>query len=255
MNPVQLIHRPPFIIHHYPTLGSTNDQLKQMADAPEFTCVTADAQTAGRGRRDRTWHSAPGDGLYLSVLLRPQLAPERIPLLSLMCAVALSETIARYNLAGTDIKWPNDVLARERKLSGILIEGIAGADAPRIIAGLGVNLNHRDFPPELEPTATSLALECGRQVDVAEFRDHLLVGLARWYETLRHGDGHSILHRWQQLSSYARDKKIVVTLDDEQLSGVTVGLTESGALLVRTASGVTRTIMAGEVARLRSDDE
>lgn len=255
MNPVQLIHRPPFIIHHYPALGSTNDHLKQMTDVPEFTCVTADEQTAGRGRRDRTWHSAPGDGLYLSVLLRPLLVPERIPLLSLMCAVAVSETIARYNIAGTDIKWPNDVLVNERKLSGILIEGIAGADTPRIIAGIGVNLNHRDFPPDLVQTATSLALECGRQIDVAEFRDRLLVSLARWYETLRHGNGHSILNRWRQLSSYACGKKIVVTLDDEQLSGVTAGLSESGALLVRTASGATRTIIAGEVSRLRSDDE
>lgn len=250
-----LIHRPPFIIHHYPTLGSTNDQLKQMTDAPEFTCVTADEQTAGRGRRDRTWHSAPGDGLYLSVLLRPLLAPERIPLLSLMCAVAVNETVAHYNPAGTDIKWPNDVLVNERKLSGILIEGIAGADTPRIIAGIGINLNHRDFPPELAQIATSLALECGRQIAVAEFRDRLLVSLARWYETLRHGDGQSILNRWQQLSSYAHGKRIVVTLDDEQISGVTAGLIESGALLVRTASGSTRTIIAGEVSRLRSDDE
>ncbi|MFN7947156.1 MAG: biotin--[acetyl-CoA-carboxylase] ligase [Blastocatellia bacterium] len=255
MNPVQIIHRPPFIIHHYPTLGSTNDQLKQMTDAPEFTCVTADAQTAGRGRRDRIWHSAPGDGLYLSVLLRPLLAPERIPLLSLTCAVAVNETIAHYNPAGTDIKWPNDVLVNERKLSGILIEGIAGADTPRIIVGIGVNLNHRDFPAELAQIATSLAIECGRQIAVAEFRDRLLVSLARWYETLRHGNGHLILNRWQQLSSYAHGKSIVVTLDDEQISGVTTGLTESGALLVRTASGATRTIIAGEVSRLRSDDE
>lgn len=226
-----------------------------MTDAPEFTCVTADEQRAGRGRRDRTWHSAPGDGLYLSVLLRPLLAPEQLPLLSLMCAVAVSETIARYNVAGTDIKWPNDVLVNERKLSGILIEGIAGADTPRIIAGIGVNLNHRDFPPELEQTATSLARECGHQIDAAEFRDQLLISLARWYETLRHGDGHSILNRWQQLSSYAHGKQIVVTLDDEQLSGVTAGLTESGALLVRTASGAMRTIIAGEVSRLRSGDQ
>ncbi|HMX29786.1 MAG TPA: hypothetical protein PKC13_29645, partial [Blastocatellia bacterium] len=66
-----IVHHPPFIIHRFATLGSTNDALKQMADAPEFTCVVADEQTAGRGRRDRVWHSSPGDGLYLSILLRP----------------------------------------------------------------------------------------------------------------------------------------------------------------------------------------
>src|SRR2546421_814672 len=142
----RIIHRPPFIIHHYDSLGSTNDQLKQMSDAPEFTCVVADEQTAGRGRRARTWLSTPGDGLYLSVLLRPTLPAQKIPLLSLMSAIAVAETVARRAVAGLDIKWPNDVLAGERKLSGILVEGISSnTDVPRIIVGIGVNLNHRSF--------------------------------------------------------------------------------------------------------------
>src|SRR6266545_3495843 len=98
----RIIHRPPFIIHHHPSLGSTNDQLKQMSDAPEFTCVVADEQTAGRGRRARAWLSTPGDGLYLSVLLRPTLPAQKIPLLSLMSAIAVAETVARYAVAGLD---------------------------------------------------------------------------------------------------------------------------------------------------------
>ncbi|HZS07329.1 MAG TPA: biotin--[acetyl-CoA-carboxylase] ligase [Blastocatellia bacterium] len=248
----QIIHRPPFIIHHFATLGSTNDQLKQMTDAPELTCVVADEQTAGRGRRDRAWHSTPGDGLYLSVLLRPALPSEKIPLLSLMCAVVVAEAVGGFHPAGIDIKWPNDVLVNERKLGGILIEGASvGADAPRLIAGIGVNLNHRSFPSELSKTATSLAIECGHQLNLPEFRDQLLVTFAEWYERLRHG-GRLIIGRWQQLSSYAIGKPVVVTLDDEQFTGVTDGLTETGALRLRTASGETRTIIAGEVSRLRS---
>src|SRR2546423_10911395 len=110
-----ILHQPPFIIHHFATLGSTNDHLKWISDAPEFTCVVADEQTAGRGRRDRTWHSSLGEGLYLSVLLRPPKSSIKIPLLSLMSAVAVAETLLARDVAGVDIKWPNDVLVHECK--------------------------------------------------------------------------------------------------------------------------------------------
>lgn len=251
----RIIHRPPFVIHHYASLGSTNDQLKQMSDAPEFTCVVADEQTAGRGRRARAWLSTPGDGLYFSVLLRPTLPPQKIALLSLMSAIAVAETVARYSIASLDIKWPNDVLVGERKLSGILVEGISShTDAPRIIVGIGVNLNHHGFPPELSDTATSLFLACGRRIRPDEFRDELLTTLAKWYEAMRHNHEPLIVRRWQELSSYARGKQVTVTLDDQQISGETAGLTETGALLLRTPVGELRTILAGEVSRLRRRD-
>src|SRR5262249_1119547 len=150
---------------------STNDYLKAQTDAPEFTCVVAAAQTAGRGRRARTWVSPPGEGLYLSVLLCPA-ATENLSLLSLLAAVAVTETLAQYKVAGLDIKWPNDVLIAERKICGILVEGASsGANQSRIVVGIGVNLNQQDFPPELAESATSLALHLGHTVAVDEFRD------------------------------------------------------------------------------------
>lgn len=249
----QTIHHPPFIIHHYTTLGSTNDELKQMHDAAEFTCVVADEQTSGRGRRDRTWHSSPGDGLYLSVLLRPLLAPEKLTLLSLLCAVAVAETVAQYSVSA-DIKWPNDILINERKAGGILIEVTSvGSNAPQIIAGMGVNLNHQNFPPQLRNIATSLALECGRNIDPSVFRDQLLDNLVRWYEQLCQGGDDALLQRWQQLSSYAKGKAVTVTLDEEQITGITAGLTETGALRLRTDNDKMRIIMAGEISHLRTD--
>jgi BirA family transcriptional regulator, biotin operon repressor / biotin---[acetyl-CoA-carboxylase] ligase len=249
---------PPFTILHYDSLPSTNDHLKQLTDAPEFTCVTATMQTAGRGRRERVWHSTPGDGLYLSVLLRPLIPARQIPLLSLMAAVAVAEAvtaaargIARKDL-DVDIKWPNDVLAGGRKLSGVLIESVSAAnEAPRVVVGIGVNLNHQSFPPELSGVATSLAIECGARFAVEEFRGLLLDALARWYEVLGGGGAARLLRRWQELSSYARGKQVVVRLDDKELRGVTEGLTESGALLVRAESGELHTVLAGEVVGLR----
>lgn len=247
-----VIHHPPFIIHHFTTLGSTNDHLREMLNAPEFTCVIADEQTAGRGRRTRAWHSSPGDGLYLSVLLRPR--PEsvsKIPLISLMTAIAVTETLVERGVTDVDIKWPNDVMVNERKISGILAEGAsAGSNPTRIILGIGVNLNHQSFPPELTRTSTSIAIETGDQVVVDEFRDQLLEKIRRWYEVWKR-DGGLIINRWQQLSTYARDQRVVVTLDDEQVVGVTAGLNESGALRLITDDGGMRTILAGEVTRLR----
>lgn len=247
-----IIHRPPFVIHHFASLGSTNDQLKQMPDAPEFTCIVADEQTAGRGRYARQWHSAPGAGLYLSVLLRPA-ASAQLPLLSLMAAVAVAETLLARGVMGIDIKWPNDVFLDERKLCGILVEATsAGREAPRLILGIGVNLNQQIFPAELSATATSLRLATGQVTAVDQFRDQLLAGLAEWYERWQRTP-QAVNARWQELSSYARGQSVIVTLPDEQLMGVTDGLTDNGALRLRTTDGTVRIILAGEVARLRKN--
>ncbi len=253
-----IVYHPPFTIYQFAALGSTNDVLKQMSEAPEFTCVVAGEQTAGRGRRDRVWHSSPGDGLYLSVLLRPTIsagASAKIPLLSLMTAVAVAEIVTDFGVSGVDIKWPNDVLVNDRKLSGILTEsGSTGAGDARVIVGIGVNLNHQAFPEELKQTATSMKIETGQEVDVDEFRDQLLSRLVRWYGQWKGDEDTAILGRWRQLSSYAHGQRIIVMLDHEQFTGETAGLNEDGALLVRTGDGGLRTILSGEVKRLRKSD-
>ncbi|MGH9936345.1 MAG: biotin--[acetyl-CoA-carboxylase] ligase [Blastocatellia bacterium] len=252
-----VICHPPFTIHHFTSLGSTNDHLKAMVGAPEFTCVVADEQTAGRGRRARTWHSSPGDGLYLSVLLLPRAdSSSKIPLISLLAAVAVAETLIERGVAGVDIKWPNDVLAGGLKISGILAEAAnAGSKSLRLILGVGVNLNHRSFPPELSETATSVAIETGGRAVVEEFRDQLLEKIARWYELWRRDDSGSIVNRWSRLSTYTRDQRVSVTLDDEKIIGVTGGLTETGALRLVVDSGEVKIILAGEVTRLRKGAE
>ncbi len=248
-----IIHRPPFLIHRFATLGSTNDFLKSQAGAPEFTCAVADEQTAGRGRRDRNWHSSPGEGLYLSVLLLPQIS-KRISLLSLMSSIAVAETLIERGVSGVDIKWPNDVLVNGRKLCGILVESVgAGTGAPRIIVGIGVNLNHQSFPEELGSTATSLKIETNQATPVDEYRDHLLNKLYEWYLQWQSGEERLILDRWQQLSSYSRGALVTVTLDEEQLQGETVGLNDDGALMLRLSNGSLKTILSGDVARLRKN--
>ena len=250
-----IIHRTPFIIHHFKSLGSTNDQLKEMITAAGFTCVVAEEQTAGRGRRARTWHSAPGDGLYLSILLLPEAgAASKIPLISLMASIAVAETLIGRGVDGVDIKWPNDVMINERKVSGILAEALSdGSNSMRLVLGIGVNLNHQSFPDELRDTATSVAIATGERVVVDEFRDQLLERIARWYELWRLEYHALIVDRWLELSTYAHNQRVIVTLDNERIAGATDGITETGALRLIVASGEIKTILAGEVTRLRKD--
>jgi BirA family biotin operon repressor/biotin-[acetyl-CoA-carboxylase] ligase len=247
-----ILHRAPFVIHHFTTLRSPSDTLKSMSDAPAFTVVTADEQTAGRGRRDRSWYSPPGDGLYLSILLRP-VAPVLSPsLISLLAAIAVAETIIDLGVREVDIKWPNDVLIDGRKVCGILAEGAtSGNQSSCIVVGIGVNLNQHNFPEEIAEVATSLFLSTKETMDAARFRDHLLTNLERWYELWHSGADLRIIERWEELSSYAKHRQVRIETEGEEIVGETVGLAGSGALLVRTPDGQVRAILAGQVSRLR----
>jgi BirA family biotin operon repressor/biotin-[acetyl-CoA-carboxylase] ligase len=169
-----------------------------------------------------------------------------------MAAIAVAETLLERGLAGVDIKWPNDVLVNQRKVSGILAEGMSTAPAViRLIVGIGVNLNHRSFPDSLIGIATSLAIETGETVAIDRYRDQLLDRIEHWYR--RWESGEPIIDRWQELSSYALGKKVIVLLDDQRIEGETAGLTETGALRVKTATGELKTIFSGEVVSLRND--
>lgn len=242
-----------FHISHLAIVDSTNTYLKSLVDAPEGTCVSADEQTAGRGRQNRNWHSAPGEGLYLSILLRPPRGRTDLPLLSLTAAIAVAETFLAIGLEKIDLKWPNDLLCSERKICGILVEtaGLNQGGSPRVIVGIGVNLNQRAFPPPLDTTATSLLIESGAAMGAATFRDLLLERFSEWYDCWREEGREQILTRWTALSSYATGREVSVKLESESLTGITEGLNRDGALLVRTIDGDLRTIIAGEVSRLR----
>jgi BirA family biotin operon repressor/biotin-[acetyl-CoA-carboxylase] ligase len=152
---------------------------------------------------------------------------------------------------GVDIKWPNDVLLKGRKVCGILAEGMNAGTSHRIILGIGVNLNHSNFPPALAETATSIARETGAKLSADEFLSPLLPRIAHWYGRWRKGEYASVVERWESLSSFARGARVAVTTEDEQITGTTDGLTEAGALRIVTDHGETKIILTGEVARLR----
>ena len=209
--------------------------------------VLARQQTAGRGRQGRSWSSPPGEGLYVSLVLRPDIKPADSPVITLAAAVAVAETLEQDYRIPSDIKWPNDVLARGRKICGILVESAIEANKLLYaVLGIGVNLGQREFPEEIKETATSLLIESGQPVTPDDFLNPLLERLEHWYRQAT-AQPSEVIARWEAMSSYAHNCVVRVESSDSIIEGITRGLTAKGALVIEMASGERREIVSGEV--------
>ncbi len=243
-----------FTVLRFDTVASTNteatDQARRGAD--EGLCIIARQQTAGRGRHGRTWISEAGAGLYLSVVLRPKIDPRLLTLITLMAGIAVFDALTEFGLK-PDIKWANDVLIGDRKISGILSETVDTAKGVAVIVGIGINLTSRNFPEEIAFTATSIEAEAKRMPDAIEVEAAVLKYIDYWYAVLREPDGADEVRRnWQQRSSYFTGKEVRVMLDGHALLGITDGLEPNGALRVKRSDGSVSIIHAGDVERLRA---
>jgi BirA family biotin operon repressor/biotin-[acetyl-CoA-carboxylase] ligase len=238
-------------IHHYYKIGSTNAVAMEAASAgaPEGSVFLAERQTAGRGRGAHAWHSAQSAGIYCSVVLRPALPPSEALILSLAAGLAGHAAIQAIDPAVTlDLKWPNDLLIDGKKVAGVLTEMNSEATRLRyIVVGIGINVNHASFPPELRRIATSLRLVTGSEWSRVELCAALLKSLNREYLNLveKPGAHDSILKRFQEQSSSIRGCEVQVE-ENGGFEGITEGLDQRGFLQVRTAHGV-RTVLSGTV--------
>lgn len=234
-------------VQHRFTVGSTNAVAMEAAaaGAPEGTVLLAEEQTAGRGRGGHTWHSARSTGIYCSAILRPTLPPADALRLSLMTGLAVRDAVLEVTGVAPDLRWPNDLLLNGKKFCGILIE--MNAEVTRVryaVAGIGMNVNHGEFPEDLRAIATSLRAETGRMWSRVEMAGALLKSLDREYRALLQGGG-ELVQRFEAASSYARDRRVHVD-ENGGYEGVTDGLDERGFLRVRTAGGV-RIVLSGGV--------
>jgi BirA family transcriptional regulator, biotin operon repressor / biotin---[acetyl-CoA-carboxylase] ligase len=239
-------------LHLFPSIESTNTfAMREGAKgAPHGSVYIAEEQTAGRGRGDHSWHSEPCSGLYVSVLLRPQVAAADGLWLSLATGLAVQQAIENVTGLVTDIRWPNDLLLSGRKVAGILLE--MNAEAARVryaVIGIGINVNHREFPPDLRSLATSLRLETDR----APARQDLLVAILECMlqeiDSLKQPKKFAtacagILARIEKNSSWDRGKQVYVE-EAGGYTGVTAGLDEQGFLRVRTGDAVRRVLSGG----------
>ena len=239
----------------FESLPSTNTELARLASdgAEEGLSIVADEQTAGRGRLQRAWSSAKGAGLYFSILLRPQIPPDHWPLITFAAALAVGDALSDAAGVETDIKWPNDLLAGERKICGILAEGIETPAGRAVIVGIGINLTNNAFPAELLKVATSVTEESGRPAERELILAALLRALSRWYSLLNEpGGNEKIVAAWSSRSSYADGKHVSVSNGDEVWQGITCGLESDGALRL-SMNGEIKLVRAGDVASVRSN--
>lgn len=207
------------------------------------TVVMADRQTAGIGRHGHSWHSEPGNGLYVSIVLRLPLPPESLPILTLALGLAALEAIMETTGLACDIRWPNDIMIGGLKTAGILVQLVDGA----AIAGIGINVNHTAFPPEIASEATSLRLASGHPQDRENLLTCLLASVDRVCEILTAGGRAAILKMFSDSSSYANGKRVTVNLGERTIHGVTEGLNDAGFLLVRKADSSIETVISGGV--------
>ncbi|HEY0007044.1 MAG TPA: biotin--[acetyl-CoA-carboxylase] ligase [Pyrinomonadaceae bacterium] len=239
----------------FDSLPSTNTEAARQAalGAPEGLCVVAREQTSGRGREARQWVSPLDAGLYFSLLLRPRMKLDQWPLLTLMAALAVRDALKEVCAIEPDIKWPNDIMANERKLCGILAETTETEGGRACILGIGINLNDAAFPAELEKVATSIGALTGERIETEQLLQSLVRALSRRYARLQEPGGPAeVLEEWSASSSFAVGKRVRVSIGDEIVEGWTRGLASDGALRVETDAGLIRTVRAGEVKALRA---
>jgi BirA family transcriptional regulator, biotin operon repressor / biotin---[acetyl-CoA-carboxylase] ligase len=215
---------------HFVTIDST---MRAAAELEIGDVVIADEQTAGQGRHGHTWHSEAGAGLYCSIVLEPA------PLVTLALGLAAVDAIEKVTGLRCDIRWPNDVMLGNRKVAGILVQLIGR----KAVAGIGVNLNHTGFPPELAGIATSLRIHAGHEIS----RDDLIAALVPAVDTMAAEDHETILRLFTSASSYAAGRRVSVNLPDGAIEGTTAGLNRDGFLIVRRDDGTDTLILAGGV--------
>ena len=229
-------------IDYYPSIDST---MRVAAALEPGAVVLAEEQRAGLGRHGHTWHSEAGSGIYCSLVLAPA------PVLTLALGLAAQDAIAKSTGIACDLRWPNDVMIADRKVAGILVQ-LSGAKA---IAGIGINVNHESFPPELASEATSLSREkCGAGASACQPvpREPIIAALLRAADEYLAYDTSAILRLFTQASSYAAGRRVEVHQPGGVIRGVTAGLNPDGFLVVRQDDGTDTLIIAGGVRAARS---
>jgi BirA family biotin operon repressor/biotin-[acetyl-CoA-carboxylase] ligase len=242
-------------VEFHAEIASTNDRARAALDEPggEGLAVVADLQTAGRGRRGRTWISPPGANLLVSVAWRPQVAPRLTGLLGIAMALAVRDACASLVPdAGLSIRWPNDVVDRDgRKVAGLLVEtALEAGELAEAVAGIGINVNwlQADMPAEIRDGATSLQALLGAPLDRVELLERVLTALDAEARALERGE--SPVPRLRE-ASWLDGRIVEVDTGAATISGRVAGLADDGSLFLDTDAGRVA-LSVGEVARVQA---
>ena len=236
-------------VHYYDSTDSTNVRAGELAAHGHL--VVADTQTAGKGRRGRSWESPAGKNIYFSLILKPDIAPDKAPMLTLIMAMAVLRVLEQVMNGSMSfgIKWPNDIVLNGKKICGILTEmSLEKNRIGHVVIGVGINVKNQDFPEELVDKATSLEAECGKEFS----RSHILQEIMRVFEEeyehfLLTEDLSGIMERYNA-GLINRGREVRVLDPQGEYNGVARGINNGGELIVELADGTLTNVYAGEVS-------
>jgi BirA family biotin operon repressor/biotin-[acetyl-CoA-carboxylase] ligase len=239
-------------IFHFSTISTTTELAREEAQkgCEEGTLVVAEEQTGGRGRLGRTWYSPRYKGIFLSLVLRPQVNPNEVSQVTMIASVALALAIKKETGVAAGIKWPNDLLVQGKKVCGILADLNAEMDRVNyLVLSAGINTNHEpdDFHEDLKDTATSLKIETGRPVDRARLVRACLESFEHWYTLWLVQGFRPVLSAWKEMSVSLHCPVRIHTLN-KSWEGWAEDVDEDGALLLRLYNGEMQRLVSGEVS-------
>ena len=243
-------------LHYFDMTGSTNNDAKRLAEEgdPHGTVVVADIQNTGKGRRGRAWQTLPGTALSFTLLLRPEFAPDRASMLTLVMALSVAQAVEEISDVTAAIKWPNDIVVNKKKICGMLTEMTMTPEMDEIqyvVVGVGININNgspEEFQEEIRGTATSLKIETGRQINRAELLERVLVRFEDNYETFLGTLDLSKLREAYQKHLQGVGNEVRVLDPAGEYTGISHGINDQGELIVEKENGEKVQVYAGEVS-------
>ena len=238
-------------LEYFDETDSTNIRARKLAEegAPHGTLVVADRQTAGKGRRGRSWVSPAGTGIWMSMVLRPSMAPMSASMLTLIAGLAVVKGVKESTGLEAMIKWPNDAVLNGKKICGILTEMSTEVECIRyVIPGIGINVNIDDFPEEIRDKATSLKLEAGRNIKRSPVIAAVADSFEYYYDIFMKTSNMSGLKDDYNKALVNKDREVLVLDPRGQYKGRALGIDDEGSLLVRQEDGNVSAVISGEVS-------
>lgn len=236
---------------YYDEIDSTNEKAKELAkqDAVHGTLLVANKQTAGKGRRGRVWESPAGENIYMSLILKPELEVDKASMLTLVMAYSVALAVEAETNLPVQIKWPNDLVVCGKKICGILTEmSVSQGSIDYVIVGVGINVNSKVFPAELQDKATSLYLESGKQIKREELISQVMEQFEQAYEIFLHKQDLSFLQEAYNYRLVSKDKEVRVLEPGNEYQAIACGINPEGELIVVKENGEQEAIYAGEVS-------
>lgn len=237
-------------LYYFDETGSTNEDAKHFAAEgdPSGTLVVADMQKAGKGRRGRSWVSPAGTSIYMSIALKPEFAPDKASMLTLVMALSVCKGIAEVTGLESCIKWPNDIVINRKKVCGILTEMDLEMDyIHSVVIGIGINVNQAEFPEQISETATSLQIECGHSIIRAKLIERCMHYFEQYYEDFLKTEDLSGVQEVYNAHLVNLNTGVKVLDPKAPFEGIARGIDATGQLLVETETGI-QTVYAGEVS-------